>query len=159
MSEAQYNGEVASAFLNAWNSERTQRGLTPVTIENGSKAQSIATARIPQVLSQQTAGQGIYLDHYYGGAMASRVLSKQLGFNGIGTSETLSGAGENSQTVMTNKTPSSVGAKLLHEMIYNDAESANVHRDTLLETNGTHAGIAVGQVYGSVIVVTEQSAK
>lgn len=160
MSEAQYNSEVASAFLSQLNVERTKRGLAPAVMTAGSETQQIAEGRIPQLLSQQTAGGSAVLNHYYGGHLAPMALAKQLGYKGVVPSESLAGKWANDGSDVTTGTlPSDLGKELVHMLIYEDSASGNGHRATLLAADYTHVGIAVGQASGKVVLVSEHSAK
>lgn len=160
MSEAQYNSEVASAFLSQLNIERTKRGLAPAVMTEGSETQQIAEGRIPQLLSQQTAGGSAVLNHYYGGHLAPMALAKQLGYKGVVPSESLAGKWANDGSDVTTGTlPSDLGKELVHMLIYEDSASGNGHRATLLAADYTHVGIAVGQASGKVVLVSEHSAK
>ena len=159
MSEAQYNSEVASAFITQLNVERTQRGLAPVVADNGA-TQQIASGRLPQVLSQQTSGGSAVLEHYYNGNLGTLEVAKSLGLKGAYPEETLSGKWvADGSDVTALVSPTEVGKGLVHLLIYEDADYANGHRDTLLSKTETHIGIAVGQKYGKVLAVTEQDVK
>lgn len=127
--------DIQSEMLTQLNAERTKRGLTPLTIDNG--LQSVADTRAPQVAAN--------FSHYDadGNGLAEE-LAKQQGVNYHG--ECIAYTPLGSYYSNGSATAKAAAQQMLYMYIYDDAASNWGHRDLLLDPSAVGVGMGIDVV-------------